>query len=222
MIKKEILFDWDDTLFSKTEYKKNLRSNLAKICCVSEGEIFQIEEEYFNSLTKSDDFTIDSFLNTFGEKFGKKIDLRDFNSDRLRIYSNALFPETISALNKLEDEYRLGIFSQGFISLQKIKIKESGVEEFFDEQLIFIGRNKLDPDFIKQIPDGVTIIEDKKEVIEQLKAIGRFELFWMNRVNNETVDGVTTVRDLEEFAQIKLASKEIETRRLLQLETQPV
>ena len=111
MNKKIILFDWDDTLFSKVEYKKNLRGNLARICEVSEEEIFEFEENYFNNLDKSDDFKIDNFLESFEQKFNKKINLEDFNSDKLGIYSKALFPETVSVLNSLKNNFNLGIYS---------------------------------------------------------------------------------------------------------------
>lgn len=131
MIKPLILFDWDDTLFSKVEYKKRLRSNLARICEVSEEIIFEVEEKYFNNLEKTDDFRIDTFVQSFEEKFGKKIELEDFNSDKLGIYSQALFPEAISVLDKLKNKFNLGIYSQGFVALQKMKIKLSGVEDFF-------------------------------------------------------------------------------------------
>jgi len=199
---KIILFDWDDTLFSKVEYKKNLRSNLARICEVSEEEIFEFEEKYFNGLINSGDFQIDDFVNSFSKKFNKKIDLEDFSTDRLGIYSSALFPETIGVLNKLKINFRLGIYSQGFDSLQRIKIRSSGIENFFDQSLICINRNKLDPDFIKKLPNDAIIIEDKKEVIEKLKNTGRFQLFWINRNNDERIEGIATIKNLGELVNL--------------------
>jgi phosphoglycolate phosphatase-like HAD superfamily hydrolase len=199
MNQKIVLFDWDDTLFSKVEYKKNLRSNLARICEVPEEEIFEFEEKYFDSLINSGDFQIDDFVKSFSQKFGKKIELEDFDSDKLGIYSNALFPESISILNNLKDNFRLGIYSQGFDSLQRIKIKSSEIESFFDEQLIYINRNKLDSNFIDTLSEGAIIIDDKKEVIEKLKSTGRFQLFWINRNTDEKIEDVTMIRNLDEL-----------------------
>ncbi len=196
-----VLFDWDDTLFSKVRYKKNLRGNLARICEVSVEEIFEFEEKYFDNLIKSDDFQIDDFVKSFSQKFGKKIELEDFNSDKLGIYSRSLFPDIISTLNNLKDDFKLGIYSQGFNSLQIIKIKSSGIESFFNEQLIYINRNKLDPEFIKTLPDGASIVDDKKEVIEKLYPLKRFKLFWLNRVNDEKFSGVKTIKSLLEIAE---------------------
>jgi len=199
MDKKIILFDWDDTLFSKTEYKKNLRGNLARICNVSEDEILKFEEDYFESLSNSGDFQIDNFVESFANKFNKKIDLIDFSSDKLKIYSNALFSEVISVLEKLKNNFTLGIYSQGFPSLQIIKIESSGIVDYFNRQQIYINRNKLDPEFLKKLPDGATIIDDKKEVVEKLKSLNRFEVIWINRINDEKIEGVRTIKNLKDL-----------------------
>jgi hypothetical protein len=201
MEKEIILFDWDDTLFSKTEYKKNLRGNLARICEVTEEEIFGFEEKYFESLIKSDDFQINDFLQKFSQRFNKDIQLEDFNSDKLGIYSGALFPDTISTLEALIENYRLGIYSQGFDSLQRIKIRSSGIESFFDKELIYVNRNKLDLEFLATLPDGATIVDDKKEVIEKLHPLKKFKLFWLNRVNNDKFPGVKTIKSLLEITE---------------------
>jgi phosphoglycolate phosphatase-like HAD superfamily hydrolase len=203
-----ILFDWDDTLFSKVEYKKNLRDNLARICEVSKEEIFRVEDEYFESLERSDNFQIEKFVDVFRKKFNKKIKLEDFSSDKLNIYSVALFPEVIAVLNELKKNgFKLGIYSQGFTNFQKIKIESSGIKDYFDENFIFISRDKTDPEFIATLLDGAIIIDDKKEVVEKLKTDGRFDLFWINRKNDEIIEGATTVKNLNEFV------KQVKPRR---------
>jgi len=203
-----ILFDWDDTLFSKVEYKKNLRSNLARICEVSEGEIFIVEDEYFKNLKKSDDFQIESFVDSFSKKFEKKINLEDFSTDKLGIYSMALFPDVIVVLENLKkNNFKLGINTQGFSALQMIKIKSSGIGHFFDQQYIYINRNKLDPEFIKNLPNGATIIDDKEEVLKTLNVTGRFNIVLINRNNDEKTDEITTVRNLTEFADLVKRNK---------------
>lgn len=200
MDKKIILFDWDDTLFSKTKYKKNLRSNLARICEVSEVKIFEFEEQYFNRLVKSDDFKIENFVSSFEQKFSKKIDLEDFGTNKLGIYSQAFFPEIIEVLEKMKNKYVLGIYSQGFESLQKIKIKYSGIEKYFNKNLIFIDRDKTSQNFIKNLPIKSIIIDDKKEVIETLKKLRPdLKLIWINRNNKEKIKGVKTIKSLSEL-----------------------
>lgn len=199
MKRKLILFDWDDTLFSKVEYKKRLRNNLARICEVSEEEIFKFEEKFFENLKRSDDFQIKKFVESFSEKFDKKIELKDFSSDNLKIYSGALFTKTISVLEKLKDNFDLGIYSQGFVDLQKIKIRSSGVDNFFEKEFVYIDRNKLRADFVSKLPDGAIIVDDKKEVVEKLKQLNRFKIIWINRNDDEPIEGVTTIHNLEEL-----------------------
>jgi len=129
--------------------------------------------------------------------------LESFSTDKLGIYSGALFPETISILNRLKNNFILGIYSQGDVDCQRIKIKASGIGEFFDEKYTFITTDKSDPDFIKKLPDGAIIIDDKQSKIEPLEKTGRFKLFWINRKDDEIMEGnVTTVKDLNEFVNL--------------------
>jgi FMN phosphatase YigB (HAD superfamily) len=200
MNKKIILFDWDDTLFSKNLYKKNLTSNLAKICEITEEEAAKTDDEYFNNLAKSGDFKIEDFLKTFENKFGKKINLEDFNTDKLGIYSKSLFGETVEVLEKMKDEYTFGIYTQGFESLQKLKIKYSGIENYFDKDLIFIDRDKTRSEFMAKLPTGAMVIDDKKEVIEALRKLRMdLDLVWINRKDDDHFDGVLTIKSLEEL-----------------------
>lgn len=200
MNNKIILFDWDDTLFSKTKYRRNVMRNLIKLSKVSRQGVYEFEKQYFDSLIRSDDFTIEDFVGNFSHKFGIKIDLRDFCTDNLEIYSKALFPETIEILEKMKNKYILGIYSQGFESLQKIKIKYSGIEHFFDPNLIFINREKTHQDFVKNLPAKATVVDDKKEVIEILKKLRPdLELIWINRNDDETIDQIRTIKKLDDL-----------------------
>jgi phosphoglycolate phosphatase-like HAD superfamily hydrolase len=200
MNKKIILFDWDDTLISKKVYKNNLVSNLARICEVSYEQALIIDNEYFDNLIKSGDFMIENYLKCFEKKFNKKIVLGDFNTDKLKIYSKALFPEVIEFLEKIKNKYSLGIYSQGFESLQRIKIKYSGIEFFFDQKLIFINRDKTQLNFVNKIPIQATVIDDKKEVIETLKQLRPdLELVWINRINQEKMNKIKTIKSLNEL-----------------------
>ena len=55
-------------------------------------------------------------------------------------------------------------------------------------------------DFLKKIPDGVTIIDDDKNVIEKLKQLRPdLELIWINRKDEEKMDGIRTIKSLEEL-----------------------
>lgn len=205
MNKKVILFDWDDTLFSKNLYKRNLITNLARVCEITEEDSAKTDDEYFNNLVKSGDFKIEDFLKTFENKFGKKIDLEDFNTDKLGIYSKSLFDETIEVLEKMKDKYILGIYTQGFESLQRLKIKFSGIENYFDKDLIFIDRDKTKLSFIAKLPTKAMVIDDKKDVIEKLKELRNdLKLIWINRINQDKINGVTTIKNLNQLLDFEI------------------
>ena len=126
--------------------------------------------------------------------------MEDFNTDKLGIYSKTLFPEVIEVLEKMKDVYTLGIYSQGFESLQRLKIKFSGIENYFDKDLIFIDRDKTQLEFVAKLPTGVMVIDDKKEVIETLKNLrSDLELVWINRKDEEKFEGIRTIKSLEEL-----------------------
>lgn len=206
MEKQIILFDWDDTLFSKAEYLQRLNSNLARECNTSIEQIIESQEKYFKSLGDSNDFHIEKNIEYLGQNFNKKIDLENFTTDRFEIYSKALFADSIPALEKLKNNFRLGIYSQGFNDCQKIKINASGIGHYFEEELIFIARNKSDPKFIETLPGGAIIIDDKQSKIEPLETTGRFDLFWLNRNGNEIMSGkAKTTGNLIQFAEFVIA-----------------
>jgi len=202
MNERVILFDWDDTLFNKAVYKKNLIDSLVVVCGVGIDEAAAADGEYFENLAKSDDFRIEDYLIFFEQKFGKEIDKEIFVSDKLGIYSGSLFTEVIGVLKELKNKgVTLGIFSQGFDSLQRLKIKNSGIEDYFDKDLIFIDRDKARPEFISGLPKNSIVIDDKKEVIE---AIGRqradLNPIWINRKDNDnTVTNINRISDLTQM-----------------------
>jgi len=204
MEKDLILIDIDDTIFSKDKFIRNLSENLANVYQVQREEILELEKKYVASLAKSGDFRIDNFLEYLGENFNKRIELDDFVSDNLGIYSTSLFTNTVAALDKLKNNFRLGIYSQGFTDIQEIKIRSSGIKDFFDEKFIYIDRNKLDPVFVSKLPDGAIIVDDKKEVVEKLKTLNRFNIVWINRKDDDQIDGVITIKNLEELLIINL------------------
>jgi phosphoglycolate phosphatase-like HAD superfamily hydrolase len=200
MNKKIILFDWDDTLFSKSGYQKRLSETLAKVCNLPAETVWKLEEEYFNGLDKSGDFRVDKLLEFVRQKSGKQVDLTNFIASNPEIYSGALFPEIVTVLDQLKEKFLLGIYSQGFIDLQKTKIEYSGIKNYFDEKLIYLNNNKLDSDFIKTLPNKVMLVDDKKEVIETLKQLRPdLELVWINRKDEEKTDGVRTIQSLKEL-----------------------
>lgn len=198
---KIVFFDVDDTLISKKEFKANLNQNLANECGKSSEEISEHMENYINGLEHSDDFDIDNYIGYIEKKYGQKIAIEKYLSNELKIYSNAVFPDAFPALTELKNKFRLGVFTQGTERLQSAKIKSSGLEDYFEKSLIYISKDKLSREEIDKMPAGSTIIDDKKLVVEKLKSFEdekHFNIIWINRNNDEKIDGVTTVKNLGE------------------------
>lgn len=195
-----VLFDVDDTLFNKVKFKENFNNGLANSCNEPVERIDRMMSEYIGGLKNSDDFKPNEFIQYLGEMTGKRECFENFKIDNPEIYTNSLFNETLVTLSELKKIYGvLGVFSQGFVDFQNTKIDKSGIRKFFDEKFIYIGRDKLDPEFIKTIPEGSIIIDDKKSVVEKLNSLNRFKVIWINRKTDEKMDGVPTIKSLEEL-----------------------
>lgn len=202
MNKKIILFDIDETLMGLDKMAIMFYEKLANQLEVTTEEIVELKEKYKSTLDRSADYLHSNlllFLKEITGKNGKEIE--DPFEDKEN-YKKSLHPEVKENLEKISKDFKLGVYSEGFYEYQKKKVYWSGIGEFFDEELIFITQNKSDPEFLKTLPEGAIIIDDKKEKIEKLKEFGRFELVWINRKNDEVMDDVKTVKDLNEFADL--------------------
>ena len=100
----------------------------------------------------------------------------------------------------MKDVYTFGIYSQGFESLQRLKIKLSETENYFNKDLIFIDRDKIRPKFVAKLPTRTTVVDDKKEVIEALASTRPdLCLVWINRIDDEKIETpqARTIRSLD-------------------------
>ena len=200
MTKKIILFDMDRTIYDTKSSGEKISQCLAEISQKTVEEIKKIQIDYTSGLESSTDFDPDEFLKEVEKE--TKVDLETLNQAFFSSKNFVLYPEAKEKLNKLLNEgYSLGIFSEGVYEWQMKKLILTGIINYFDKNFIFIGRRKLSEDFIKKLPDGATIIDDKKEVVEKLGALGRFRVIWINRINDETISGVKTIKSLLEITE---------------------
>lgn len=200
MDKKIILFDIDDTLVDVHRMAKNFYQKIADTAGLSLEEIIETKEKYIQTLEKYSDYHPNSLMD-FIHNFFKIEDNKKTNPfTEEKYYREALFPEVQKTLAGLSKKYRLGIFSEGFDDYQGMKI--SALIDFLDKKLIFISRRKLNDDFLKKIPKGAIIIDDRKEVIEKLRDLNRFEVFWLNRIDDQKIDGAKTIKSLKELEEL--------------------
>ena len=160
-------------------------------------EVDMMMENFSDKSDGSKDFLIGAFIKSvMGDKDFKKFDINN-----PKIYKGILFDDALPVLEKLKERNQImGTYTEGYVDFQKAKINFGGIEEFFDKGLLYVASNKLEPEFVKTLPDSVTVIDDKKRIIENLKQLRPdLELIWINRKNEEKMEGVRTIKSLTEL-----------------------
>jgi len=122
---------------------------------------------------------------------------------------NYLFEGTIEILDYLEEKYQLHIITNGFEEVQKLKIKNSGIETYFKEIITSesVGAKKPNPMVFEfalmkanAIPDNSIMIGDSYEA-DVMGAINSnmLAIHFANEVNPES--GILTIQSLLELKQ---------------------
>ncbi len=200
MEKKEIiLFDIDNTLIDTKKLSNLAYTDIAQQTGKTLEEISGLKDEYKTGLETNTDFYPDNLIHFLEEKTGQKID-NPF--DNKEIYKQSLFGETVEILTKLKKTKKIGIFSEGFVDYQTKKLEFSGIIDFFDKDLIFIKRRKLDDGCLNnEIPKGATIVDDSPKVVEKLGQIERFKTVWLNlNMFNTSMTNSIIIGSLSELA----------------------
>jgi len=190
-----VLFDIDNTLIDTKKLSFLAYADIARQTGKSFEEISKLKDEYKDSLEFNTDFYPDRLMDFLVKKIGQPID-NPF--DKKEIYVESLFEETIELLTKLKQTKRLGIYSEGFTDYQTKKLEFSGIIDFFDKDLIFIKRRKLDNESLNVIPDGATVIDDNPKVVEKLDTVKRIKTVWLNMFKDEILQGISTIKKLSE------------------------
>ncbi len=146
---KHLFFDLDRTLW---DYNNNAREALYEIFIMYKLDTLGIVfNDYIDAFTKSNEYMWARFRNReinkqtlrsrrfymTLEKFGIKdadIALR-MDNDYIRICPTKtnLFPYVLETLEYLKQYYRLHIITNGFNEVQFLKLKNSGIEDFFEK-----------------------------------------------------------------------------------------
>lgn len=199
MNKKIILFDIDDTLVDKAKTKKNIVNFLLDYSDKTTEEIEAMMENFLDRSDGFRDFMIGEFIQSvMGDE-----NFRKFDINNPEIYKGILFEDTLPVLEKLKESNQImGTYTQGYVDFQKAKIKFSGIKDFFDKDLIYVSPDKLEPNFVKTLPNSAIVIDDKKRVIETLRQLRPdLELVWINRKNEEKLETpqIKTIKGLGEL-----------------------
>jgi FMN phosphatase YigB (HAD superfamily) len=193
-----ILFDLDLTLFNSNKFKELFGKEIQKVLFISENEYQDAFNYYYqNIISSSTQFSPASFTKFLAERFNSTQQelLKVFNLREL--YTECIYPDVMDSLGQLVQKYRLGIFSQGNVEFQELKLEHSRIKDLIDPTLIFIYEDKLA--HLDEIPE-CTFVEDRYEqFIEPLLNNKKIRPIWLNRKSSLKNEKVRTIFSLEEL-----------------------
>ena len=149
---KHIFFDLDRTLW---DFEKNseetfkdlyLIYNIEQLLNCDFDSFFRtykkhntlLWEEYRNKRIIKEFLSVQRFFATLNDFDNYDLELAKKMAENYLILSpqkNLLFPHAIETLEYLKDKYQLHIITNGFIEVQYKKIKNSGIEKFFNQTI---------------------------------------------------------------------------------------
>lgn len=203
MSKEVMLFDIDGTLIDSKSMADFFCREISRQTGISFDEVIRLRIEYISSLASTTDYHPNDLVNFISKDKKVEIDASEIFFKTKSIYERYIFGDAVEILNRVKNDYSLGVFSEGFVDYQNQKI--GTLIDFFDEDLMIIERRKLSPESVKKIPNGATLIDDRKEVIETLaNTRPDLNLIWINRKDNEKLNTpkIRTIKSLDELLTI--------------------
>lgn len=148
---KAIIFDLDDTLISEKEFVGS--GFLAVSKYVSSKTRTYTTEYLLETLQVLHKISSDKVFNRMNEKLGLGADISV--KELVDVYRNhkpriSLYEDVLPVIKKLKEQnYKLGIITDGYLETQKNKIDSLNIREIFDEIII---TDELGRDFWKPSP----------------------------------------------------------------------
>lgn len=226
---KHLFFDLDRTLwdFEKNseetiyelfyEFKLHLKSiqsfdTFYSIYRVKNNELWALYRQ--NKITK-DELRQERFHRTMQEFFIEDKELAlEFNDRYVKTCSIKphLLPNTKAVLNYLKTNYQLHIITNGFVEAQYVKLKNSGIEKYFDEVIIseLLGTAKPDPIIFEhamkksgaQIDDSIMIGDDFESDIIGAHQMGIDNIYLADFPKKSVIKPTYHIRELIELKNI--------------------
>lgn len=204
---KLILFDIDDTIINTVLFRTIQDETLANYLGVDDLEVKKIRSDYYYSLEKGSDFFIDDYLKLVAKKYHYNFtELKEvfFNQRNIQL---CLYEEVFNVLKKLKNlGFTLGTFSEGWEDFQRFKLERNHLIDFFDKKYLYLLKRKLDKKILTELPAGTIIVDDKPEVITELKKfknIKPIQIIRPNKKNNPQI-AETIINNFEDLLKILL------------------
>lgn len=203
-MKKILLFDIDKTIFDTDKLSNSFNQNIAKVLGTTDiNRINAIKEKYRKTLSNPREYVPEVSLKLIADDFrfkdvNKLIEIYSGKNYEY-LYSDAVYPESFEVLEKLKEQYRLGIYSEGTGVFQNHKFQSMGIQKYFDKELIFIVDAKDNQKTLAKIPKGAIIVDDKERICEYLTQNG-IKAIWLNRKNEKVNKKFITIHNLIELS----------------------
>lgn len=202
-MKNTILFDIDYTLIDCDIIKKKPIENVARNFGIEIEKINDARDKYYEGLKSTSDIDPDELLGVIQKQTGIPLVELKKNYYDPTIYIESLYPgvkETIEEINL--DKFQLGVFSEGRDYYQKFKLEASGLLPYFDQKLMFIKRRKKSPQYIRTLPKNSIVVDDRLDVVNQLRESGWVNPVWINRGDKKVNPDIKTIFNLIELLPI--------------------
>ncbi|MDP3093630.1 MAG: hypothetical protein Q8N16_02595 [bacterium] len=193
---KYVFFDIDFTLFDCRKFERMVFAKLKK-------DLFSFSLRAL----KKDLKAARHFITTTPEK----IDASQLTGSFLdpAYYQKALFPDALPALQALKNTAKLGAWSEANPKKQMIKLKLSGLINFFEPELLYLSRRKFR--LVKKIVDScglenVIFVDNKPKLIKKLSGLG-IQSFLIDRFNTQPAK-VPTIRTLASLPDLPILFSE--------------
>ncbi len=173
--KRIFLVDFDNTLLNTDKLKEQIDSEFSK----QFGKFLSVSEFWkeYEKVIKSDGF---NNVPKLAKNIAKKINLKKVEDIENLFYkanfTKCIIPDSMQMLNNLKKVGKVVIYSLGHPIYQAIKIRGSGIEKIVNRKNVIIVQNKKTGlqvliNKLNSSYSGVTIIDDRAEVLEQAKKI---------------------------------------------------
>lgn len=195
-----VLFDIDRTLLDTRYFALLVRERLAILAKTDTNTLAQLENSYSQILASRSQFDPKRYCEYLSNKLEVPfLTLMQQFTQSVALYSQSLFPDTLPALQSLKNKgVQLGIFSEGIISFQMMKIEFSGIISFLNREHIYLFVDKTSSECLKKIPNNAVIIDNSKSVVNKLSNINR-HIIWLNRKSNDSHPNAITVSSLTDL-----------------------
>lgn len=169
-MKKVIFFDLDYTLYDSQAFIEGKIDAYTQRFGLDKAFVEEKEQETAEEiLAHYGKFIHEEYAKTLAQRLGipkrwKQILEISFEET---LHNEALYAESKTVLEKLKRDFELGLFSQGDLDLQRAKLEKTGLQNYFNADMVLIFGEKTSkiPE-IAQKYQVFAVLDDKPEVVD--------------------------------------------------------